>query len=137
MLKDREKAKELYLQIKSQVENNMKYLIRKREEDPYRSILNRTAYHLLKAPLDRVPTFDPQIHSSLSYCFSDGKSFLFFHLCIISLYLYNAVERKFAEEYGIFMGSTHSRKRFVFLHVRYFPSLSFPSLPIKATCFCF
>lgn len=59
MLKDREKAKELYLQIKSQVENNMKYLTRKREEDPYRSILNRTAYHLLKAPLDRVPTFDP------------------------------------------------------------------------------
>lgn len=59
MLKDREKAKELYLDIKSQVEDNMEYLIRKREEDPYRSILNRTAYHLLKAPLDRVPTFDP------------------------------------------------------------------------------
>ncbi|XP_027159439.1 acyltransferase-like protein At1g54570, chloroplastic [Coffea eugenioides] len=59
LLKDREKARELYLQIKSEVENSMAYLLRKREEDPYRTILDRTAYRAFFAPIDQVPTFDP------------------------------------------------------------------------------
>ncbi|XP_027114435.1 acyltransferase-like protein At1g54570, chloroplastic [Coffea eugenioides] len=59
LLKDREKARELYLQIKSEVENSMAYLLRKREEDPYRNILDRTAYRAFSAPIDQVPTFDP------------------------------------------------------------------------------
>ena len=59
LLKDREKARELYLQIKSEVENSMAYLLGKREEDPYRTILDRTAYRAFFAPIDQVPTFDP------------------------------------------------------------------------------
>ncbi|KAG9152581.1 hypothetical protein Leryth_022963 [Lithospermum erythrorhizon] len=57
--KDREKAQELYLEVKSQVENILAYLIKKREEDPYRSVVNRTAYRAFSAPMDRVPTFEP------------------------------------------------------------------------------
>ncbi|KAL3516214.1 hypothetical protein ACH5RR_023116 [Cinchona calisaya] len=59
LLKDREKARELYFQIKSQVENNMVYLIRKRKEDPYRNIFDRTTYRAFSAPIDQVPAFDP------------------------------------------------------------------------------
>ncbi|KAI3468780.1 hypothetical protein Pfo_025443 [Paulownia fortunei] len=59
MLKDREKARELYLQIKSEVESNMSYLLKKRKEDPYRSIIDRTVYRALHAPMDQVPTFEP------------------------------------------------------------------------------
>nr|GME20023.1 acyltransferase-like protein At1g54570, chloroplastic [Ipomoea batatas] len=58
MLKDREKARELYLRIKSEVENSMAYLLKKREEDPYRSLADRTAYRAFSAPFDQVPTFD-------------------------------------------------------------------------------
>nr|GMD08546.1 acyltransferase-like protein At1g54570, chloroplastic isoform X2 [Ipomoea batatas] len=58
MLKDREKARELYLRIKSEVENSMAYLLKKREEDPYRSLADRTAYRAFAAPFDQVPTFD-------------------------------------------------------------------------------
>lgn len=58
-LKDREKARELYLEIKSEVETNMSYLLKKREEDPYRGIIDRTIYRAFRAPMDQVPTFDP------------------------------------------------------------------------------
>ncbi|PIM99890.1 Diacylglycerol O-acyltransferase [Handroanthus impetiginosus] len=59
MLKDKEKARELYLQIKSQVETNLSYLLKKRNEDPYRNIVDRTIYRVLHAPVDQVPTFEP------------------------------------------------------------------------------
>lgn len=59
MLKDREKALELYLQIKSEVETSMAYLLKKRNEDPYRGIIDRTLYRALRAPMDPVPTFEP------------------------------------------------------------------------------
>lgn len=59
MLNSREKARELYLQIKSQVETNMAYLLKKREEDPYRGIVNRTVYLAFHAPMNKVPTFEP------------------------------------------------------------------------------
>ncbi|CAI9784536.1 unnamed protein product [Fraxinus pennsylvanica] len=36
MLKDRSNAKELYLHIKSEVENSIAYLLKRRKEDPYR-----------------------------------------------------------------------------------------------------
>ncbi|KAL2517044.1 Acyltransferase-like protein [Abeliophyllum distichum] len=58
MLKDRSNAKELYLHIKSEVENSMAYLMKKRKEDPYRSIVDRTIYRVLHAPMDQVPSFD-------------------------------------------------------------------------------
>ena len=59
MLKDREKARELYLQIKSEVERNIAFLIRKREEDPYRSIINRIVYQTSSASVHHIPTFEP------------------------------------------------------------------------------
>ncbi|XP_057764037.1 phytyl ester synthase 1, chloroplastic-like isoform X2 [Salvia miltiorrhiza] len=59
MLKDREKARELYLEIKSEVETSMSYLLKKREQDPYRSIVDRTMYRAFRAPMDQVPTFEP------------------------------------------------------------------------------
>lgn len=58
-LKDREKAREIYLEIKSEVETNMSYLLKKRGEDPYRGIIDRTIYRAFRAPMDQVPTFDP------------------------------------------------------------------------------
>ncbi|KAK4435282.1 Acyltransferase-like protein, chloroplastic [Sesamum alatum] len=53
MLKDREEARKLYLQIKSGVETNMSYLLKKRNEDPYRGILDRTLYRVFHAPMDQ------------------------------------------------------------------------------------
>eukprot|EP00258_Populus_trichocarpa_P023572 XP_024439591.1 acyltransferase-like protein At1g54570, chloroplastic [Populus trichocarpa] len=59
MLRDRENANQLYLHVKSEVENNIAYLLKKREEDPYRSLINRTIYQALHSPSSNVPTFDP------------------------------------------------------------------------------
>ncbi|XP_078445009.1 esterase/lipase/thioesterase family protein [Wolffia australiana] len=57
ILKDRENAKKLYLQTKAEVENIIAYLKRKREEDPYRSILQRAFYQAANGPRE-IPTFE-------------------------------------------------------------------------------
>lgn len=59
MLKDRENAKELYMKIKSEVENSMAYLIKKREEDPYRGVVDRVINQPISTPVHQVPTFEP------------------------------------------------------------------------------
>ncbi|KAK4749546.1 hypothetical protein SAY87_026995 [Trapa incisa] len=59
ILKDREKAVELYLQIKSEVEHSMAYLLKKWEEDPYRSIFNRVVYQVFHSPHRDIPGFKP------------------------------------------------------------------------------
>ncbi|KAK6137344.1 hypothetical protein DH2020_028904 [Rehmannia glutinosa] len=59
LVKDKIKANEFYLQIKSDVERSMAYLIKKREEDPYRHLLDRLLYRAISAPVHQVPTFDP------------------------------------------------------------------------------
>lgn len=59
ILKDRDKANELYLQIKSEVEHCLAYLLKKREEDPYRNVIDRTVYKALYGPSNEVPTFEP------------------------------------------------------------------------------
>ncbi|KAF9670049.1 hypothetical protein SADUNF_Sadunf13G0028100 [Salix dunnii] len=59
ILKDRENANQLYLHIKSEVERCIAYLLKKREEDPYRNIVDRTVYRALYSPLHEVPAFDP------------------------------------------------------------------------------
>jgi hypothetical protein len=41
ILKDKEVAKQLYLQVKFEVESNIAFLLKK-EEDPYRSVIDRT-----------------------------------------------------------------------------------------------
>ncbi|XP_015968533.1 phytyl ester synthase 1, chloroplastic [Arachis duranensis] len=59
MLKDREAANKLYLKIKSEVENNMGYLLKKRQEDPYRNFIDRRLYQTLypRSESDQTPTF--------------------------------------------------------------------------------
>ncbi|CAL0323304.1 unnamed protein product [Lupinus luteus] len=57
-LKDREKAHELYLEIKSEVERCLDYLKEKRESDPYRSIICRSLYQATHGFTSEVPTFE-------------------------------------------------------------------------------
>ncbi|WJX80201.1 mRNA-binding ribosome synthesis protein [Trifolium repens] len=60
IVKDKENANQLYLQIKSEVEQNLDYLIKKREEDPYRNIIGRKIYQALyPSETDQTPTFKP------------------------------------------------------------------------------
>ncbi|KAJ4968442.1 hypothetical protein NE237_015143 [Protea cynaroides] len=58
-LKERDNANILYLQVKSEIESIISHLIKKREEDPYRGILERTVYRAFSAPVNEIPTFDP------------------------------------------------------------------------------
>ncbi|XP_073106020.1 phytyl ester synthase 1, chloroplastic isoform X2 [Elaeis guineensis] len=59
ILKDRSKANVMYLQIKSEIENMLSYLKRKREEDPYRSIIQRALHQASWGSSAEVPTFEP------------------------------------------------------------------------------
>ncbi|KAK3200519.1 hypothetical protein Dsin_023934 [Dipteronia sinensis] len=54
-LKDKENANQLYLHVKSEVESCIAYLLKKREEDPYRNIVDRTVYRATYG--GEVPTF--------------------------------------------------------------------------------
>ncbi|CAK7328374.1 unnamed protein product [Dovyalis caffra] len=57
-LRDREKAHELYLQIKSEVEKCLEFLKEKRESDPYRNIVTRLSYQATHGFTSEVPTFE-------------------------------------------------------------------------------
>ncbi|XP_010425412.1 PREDICTED: acyltransferase-like protein At3g26840, chloroplastic isoform X2 [Camelina sativa] len=57
-LKDKEKAQEVYMQVKSEVEQCIAYLKVKRETDPYRHLLPRTLYQASHGWSSEVPTFD-------------------------------------------------------------------------------
>ncbi|KAJ6848644.1 acyltransferase-like protein, chloroplastic isoform X2 [Iris pallida] len=59
ILKDRESANKAYTMIKSETESLMSYLLKKREEDPYRNVVQRTIYQNSWGPSAKVPTFDP------------------------------------------------------------------------------
>uniref|UniRef100_A0A0D9V0W7 Phospholipid/glycerol acyltransferase domain-containing protein n=1 Tax=Leersia perrieri TaxID=77586 RepID=A0A0D9V0W7_9ORYZ len=59
VVRDRRSANEVYVHIKSEVENLISYLKRKREEDPYRSIAQRAAYQASWGISAEVPTFEP------------------------------------------------------------------------------
>ncbi|XP_023634180.1 acyltransferase-like protein At3g26840, chloroplastic isoform X2 [Capsella rubella] len=61
-LSDKENAHEVYLQVKSEVENCMTYLKMKREIDPYRNILPRLLYYLSHGLSSQIPTFDLRDH---------------------------------------------------------------------------
>ena len=56
-LRSKEKSDEVYLEVKSEVENCLAYLKEKREKDPYRSILARQVYQATHGPDAEVPTF--------------------------------------------------------------------------------
>ncbi|KAI3973018.1 hypothetical protein MKX01_019676 [Papaver californicum] len=57
-MKDKDNANAMYLKIKSEVENLLSYLLKKREEDPYRGIIQRSIYKAMKPPTNQVPTFE-------------------------------------------------------------------------------
>lgn len=57
-LKDRKKAHELYLEVKSEVEKCLAYLKEKREKDPYRGIVPRLLYQASHSFTSEVPTFE-------------------------------------------------------------------------------
>ncbi|CAK8544726.1 unnamed protein product [Lathyrus sativus] len=60
IVKDKENANELYLRIKSEVEKNIDYLIKKREEDPYRNLIDRKMHQTFyPSETDQTPTFKP------------------------------------------------------------------------------
>ncbi|KAJ8760671.1 hypothetical protein K2173_017656 [Erythroxylum novogranatense] len=59
ILQDKEQAGQLYKQIKSEIECNIHYLLKKRKEDPYRNSIDRRVYQALHSPLHEVPAFDP------------------------------------------------------------------------------
>ncbi|KAK1318118.1 Acyltransferase-like protein [Acorus calamus] len=57
-LRDRERAQEFYLQVKSEVENCMSYLKEKREKDPYRNLLPRVLHQATHGFSSEIPTFE-------------------------------------------------------------------------------
>ncbi|GFQ01103.1 acyltransferase-like protein at1g54570 chloroplastic [Phtheirospermum japonicum] len=57
-LKSREKAHDLYLEVKSEVEKCLDYLKENRENDPYRNIFARLSYRATHGFDSEVPTFD-------------------------------------------------------------------------------
>ncbi|XP_034706778.1 acyltransferase-like protein At3g26840, chloroplastic [Vitis riparia] len=57
-LRDKEKAHELYLHAKSEVESCIAYLKEKRKGDPYRNLLPRLFYQATHGFTTEVPTFD-------------------------------------------------------------------------------
>ncbi|XP_050232842.1 phytyl ester synthase 2, chloroplastic-like [Mercurialis annua] len=57
-LRDKEKAHELYMQVKSEVENCLAFLKEKRESDPYRNLLTRLAYQATHGFPSEIPTFE-------------------------------------------------------------------------------
>lgn len=59
LLSDSKQANDLYLHTKSEVENSLSYLKRKREEDPYRSVTSRMLYQAIWGASAQVPTFEP------------------------------------------------------------------------------
>ncbi|XP_010532193.1 PREDICTED: acyltransferase-like protein At1g54570, chloroplastic [Tarenaya hassleriana] len=59
LVKDKEAANNLYLHVKAEVERSISYLLKKREEDPYRSIIDRVAYSVAHTPAVDVPSFEP------------------------------------------------------------------------------
>nr|XP_043614495.1 acyltransferase-like protein At3g26840, chloroplastic [Erigeron canadensis] len=57
-LRNREKAHELYLEVKGEVEKCLNYCKTKRESDPYRNIIPRLMYQASHGLESEVPTFD-------------------------------------------------------------------------------
>lgn len=56
---DREACHALYKQVKSEVEDGMGYLLRKRERDPYKNLLPRLAYEATWNFKRQAPSFEP------------------------------------------------------------------------------
>ncbi|TYI63169.1 hypothetical protein E1A91_D09G001100v1 [Gossypium mustelinum] len=57
-LRNRERAHEVYLHVKTEVEKCIAYLKEKREEDPYRNLMTRLVYQATHGFEAQVPTFE-------------------------------------------------------------------------------
>ncbi|KAJ8771913.1 hypothetical protein K2173_027090 [Erythroxylum novogranatense] len=57
-LRDREKAHELYMEVKSEVEKCLAFLKERREHDPYRNIVARLTYQAVHGVTSEVPSFE-------------------------------------------------------------------------------
>ncbi|XP_057780774.1 phytyl ester synthase 2, chloroplastic-like [Salvia miltiorrhiza] len=58
VLVNKDKARELYLEVKSEVEKCIEYLMERRENDPYRNLLVRVAYQSYHGFDSQIPTFE-------------------------------------------------------------------------------
>ena len=54
-----EAAAELYQHVKSEVEAGLDYLLKKREEDPYKDLVPRLIYEASWGDSRQAPTFEP------------------------------------------------------------------------------
>jgi hypothetical protein len=59
LAEDRHSCQGLYQHIKSEVEDGMGYLLRKREQDPYKDFLPRMAYEMSWGQQRQAPSFEP------------------------------------------------------------------------------
>ncbi|KAI3776860.1 hypothetical protein L1987_46650 [Smallanthus sonchifolius] len=57
-LRNRERAQQVYIEVKEEVEKCLNYCKTKRENDPYRNILSRLMYQATHGLESQVPTFD-------------------------------------------------------------------------------
>ncbi|KAI3464043.1 hypothetical protein Pfo_020706 [Paulownia fortunei] len=58
ILRNKDKAREMYLEIQTEIQKSIAYLKEKREKDPYRNLLARLAYQGYNGLNSQVPTFD-------------------------------------------------------------------------------
>lgn len=58
VLRDKGKAREMYLEVQTEIQKCIAYLKDKREKDPYRNLLARLAYQAYHGFSSQVPTFD-------------------------------------------------------------------------------
>nr|CAB3477166.1 unnamed protein product [Digitaria exilis] len=59
VLTDKQAAHDLYMHVKSEVERIISYLLEKRTEDKFRSLIPRMLYQAARGPTCEVPAFDP------------------------------------------------------------------------------
>ncbi|XP_010679961.3 phytyl ester synthase 1, chloroplastic isoform X5 [Beta vulgaris subsp. vulgaris] len=57
-LMDKQKAEELYLHVKSEVERSLAFLKERREHDPYRYLFSRLLYQSIHGFTAQIPTFE-------------------------------------------------------------------------------
>ncbi|KAK6153335.1 hypothetical protein DH2020_012974 [Rehmannia glutinosa] len=58
ILRNKDKAHEMYLEVQNEIEKCIAFLKEKREKDPYRNLLARLVYQCYNGCLSQVPTFD-------------------------------------------------------------------------------
>jgi hypothetical protein len=56
---DREGCQQLYHHVQQEVEDGLGYLLRKREQDPYKDFFLRSAYELSWRGQRQAPSFTP------------------------------------------------------------------------------